>query len=298
MCQREGISLRLRGDFFTFETVVDDDISFVCQSPIGFRNFFKDKNNKESFNYWEKLESQGRYIRETKDIDNKLSLYILKNHKVNDKFRNFILKCRLQLLPCQSLLSLYYPHIHNKKCEMCNFPYDTVSHVLNGCLRFKLMYQDRHNRIVDILFDKITYKNKTCKVLKDKVLKPNLFNSALESFNHHNTRPDIVVVDEENKSVILNEVCTPYDCHMTVCYEEKFNKYFPLCLEINEMGYHAEVVVLLIGSMGSVHKRFVSGLRKNNISRPEAYHLARYCSVSSCIGSFKVWKRRCSYLDN
>ena len=40
MCQREGISLRLRGDLFTFETVLDDDTSFICESPIGFR---KDK---------------------------------------------------------------------------------------------------------------------------------------------------------------------------------------------------------------------------------------------------------------
>ena len=43
MCQREGISLRLRGDLFTFETVLDDDTSFICESPIGFRKFLKDK---------------------------------------------------------------------------------------------------------------------------------------------------------------------------------------------------------------------------------------------------------------
>ena len=95
------------------------------------------------------------------------------------------------------------------------------------------MYQDRHNRIVNLLFDKIANKNKECRVLKDKVLKPNLFNSTLDSFSHQNTRPDIVVIDEESKSVIINEICTPYDCHMTMCYEGKFNKYFPLCLEIN-----------------------------------------------------------------
>ena len=93
--------------------------------------------------------------------------------------------------------------------------------------------QDRHN---NLLFDKIAYKNKECIVLKDKVLKPNLFNSTLDSFSHQNTRPVIVVIDEENKSVIINEICTPYDCHITItmCYEGKFNKYLPLCLEINE----------------------------------------------------------------
>ena len=71
------------------------------------------------------------------------------------------------------------------------------------------MYKYRHNRIVNLLFEKIAYKNNECLVLKDKV-KPNLFNSILESFNHHNTSPDIVVVDEESEWVIINEICTPY----------------------------------------------------------------------------------------
>ena len=111
-------------------------------------------------------------------------------------------------------------------------------------------------------------------------------------------RPDIVVVDEENKSVIINEICIPYDCHLTTCFQEKFNKYFPLSLEINEMGYHTNVIILLIGSMGSVHNKFVSGLHKNNISPSQCNYLAKYCSVSACIGSFRVGEKRCSNLDN
>ena len=115
-----------------------------------------------------------------------------------------------------------------KKCVICNFPSDTVSHVLNGCIRFKQMYQDRHNRIVNLIYDKISNTNKHSTVYKDKILKPNMFNSDLESFVHHNTRPDIVVVDEVNKSVIINEICIPYDCHLATCFQEKFDKYFPL----------------------------------------------------------------------
>ena len=53
------------------------------------------------------------------------------------------------------------------------------------------------------MYDKIAYKNKECKVLKDKVLTPNLFNSPLDSFNNIKTRPDIVI-DEESQSVVIN----------------------------------------------------------------------------------------------
>ena len=82
----------------------------------------------------------------------------------------------------------------------------------------------------------------------------------MDSFSHHNRRPDIAVIDEESKSVILNEICNPYDCHMTMCYEGKFNKYFPLWKLLKWAT--TEVIVLLIGSMGSVDKRFVSVLKK------------------------------------
>ena len=99
------------------------------------------------------------------------------------------------------------------------------------------------------------------------------------------------------KSVKIIEISVPYDCHISLTYQEKFNKYFPLSQEINELGYYTEIIVLLIGSMGSVHSKFVGGLRKCKITTREAKFLARYCSVSTCIGSFRVWRQRCSYLD-
>ena len=297
MCKREGISLRLRGDTYAYETVDDSEVFFTIESPQGFKFFYKQKCNSETLGYWTGLESQGRYVREAKDIDVKLSGHVFENHKIDDKIRNFILKCRLQLLPCQSLLALYYPLVHNKKCQNCNFFSETASHVLNGCTRFKSMYQKRHNRVVDFIHTKIAHVNSNCDTHKDKVLKPSMFNSDVHSFLHTHTRPDIVVINHEDKSVKIIEISVPYDCHISLTYQEKFNKYFPLSQEINELGYYTEIIVLLIGSMGSVHSKFVGGLRKCKITKREAKFLARYCSVSTCIGSFRVWRQRCSYLD-
>ena len=297
MCQRECISLRLRGDKYVFQTLDDDDIELTIESHKGFKMYFKQRCNDATLNCWRDLSSQGRYIRESNDIDVKLSMHIYDNHKISDKIRNFITKCRLQLLPCQSLLSLYYPNIHNKQCQMCNCPYETVSHVLNGCQLFKNLYQSRHNTIVNLLHDKIVSANETCKVYKDKVLTPTLFDSSESTFNHTHKRPDIVVVNKEEKSAILIEVSIPFDCHIEKCYQGKFNKYFPLSQEINDCGFHTQIVVLLVGSMGSVHKKFVNGLKKNNINGYEAKFLAKYCSISAQIGSYKVWKRRCSQQD-
>ena len=54
----------------------------------------------------------------------------------------------LQLLECNSLLHRYYPCVYPKSCLLCNNPFDTASHVLNGCMIFNDMYIKRHDRIV------------------------------------------------------------------------------------------------------------------------------------------------------
>ena len=103
----------------------------------------------------------------------------------------------------------------------------------------------------------------------------------------------IVLIDDENKSVIITEISVPFDVFIGQCFQSKFDKYFPLCCEINELGYHTEIVVLILGSLGHVHKKFVSGLMKNNITKTEAKFITNFCSVSAMMGSFFAWKQRC-----
>ena len=187
-----------------------------------------------------------------------------------------------------------------KHCRVCNHPHDTVSHILNGCTRFYLHYQKRHNRIVDIIYEKIKSANKYCKIFKDSIIKPsmfcteNVFNAQNDnSFLTEGTRPDIVTIDDEAKKVIITEISVSFDTFMGECFQGKFDKYFPLALEINALGYHTEIIVLVIGSLGHVHSKFVSGLRKNNINSSQSTYLAKFCSVSAMMGSFFVWKNRC-----
>ena len=95
---------------------------------------------------------------------------------------------------------------------------------------------------------------------------------------------------------MLIEILVPFDARMSITYEQKFQKYFPLSLEINELGYSTKIVVLIVGSLGFVHSRFASGLKLCGISRAEAKFLASYCSISAIIGSHRAWKLRCKQL--
>ena len=244
--------------------------------------------------------SQGRIFRETgNSVNHALSSKCIFNSKLSDKITSFIVKGRMQLLECNSLLHTWYPQTYPKHCILCNNPYDTASHVLNGCTGYDLMYQARHNRIVDLIYAKIVSANKGKVCNKDSVLTPQVIDptSELCSFEHRHVRPDIVTINRDTKNVIITEVAIPFDAFLPVCYDGKFQKYYPLCREIGELGYTTSIVILIIGSLGSVHSKFVPGLLLNNVNKTESKYLAEYCSVSAVIGSYRVWLARCRDLD-
>ena len=249
---------------------------------------------------WHQLKSQGRVSREVYDcVDSRGSGTYLQNPKLHDKLVSFVVKGRLQLLPCQSLLNIYYPHLHNKGCKLCPHPTENASHVLNGCPRFRDAYQDRHNRIVDILKDKVQHFNTDASILKDIPLKPSHFSDGVEghTFLTRNTRPDITVIDRESMCVQIVEIAVPFDAFAKVCYQNKFDKYIDLSNEIGALGYTTHIVVLVVDSLGHVHKRFRSGLRKVNLPNYETKFLANFCSVSAIIGSHRIWEIRCRAMN-
>ena len=138
-----------------------------------------------------------------------------------------------------------------------------------------------------------------CEVLKDCHVKPNMFDNETmtDHFTTTATRPDIVIINREEKTAFIIEISTPYDAFMDKCYNGKFNKYFPLSLEINTLGFQTKIIVLIIGSLGHVHKKFTNGLKLIGFSNYESKFLAKYYSTSVIIGSYKIWKERCRKTD-
>ena len=54
----------------------------------------------------------------------------------------------------------------------------------------------------------------------------------------------------------------PFTVQYDKCYNKKFSKYFPLSMNLCELGYRSNVVVLVVGSLDNVHNRFVGGLKR------------------------------------
>lgn len=169
--------------------------------------------------------------------------------------------------------------------------------MLNGCTRYQALYQARHNRVVDVVTSYIPTHDQSVQVLKDTCLSPRVFGADLGSFATAARRPDITVIDHTVRQVFIVEVAVPFDAFVNRCYTAKFDKYMPLCMEISAFGYACRTVVLVVGSLGGIHNRVVTGLKILGMNASTAKWLAGYLSVGAIIGSHRVWQKRCSDLQ-
>ena len=245
------------------------------------------------------LESQGRIAR-TDKIDNTLSCTHLTNLHLSDSLVQFVVKAKLQLLATNSLLHVYYPDSVERKCKRCGFYTETESHILNGCKMSKSYYQKRHNRIADVIVKAVRDVNPNAEILTDQPVKPCHFVTVSNEIRFEGVnayRPDACVINHENRTCLLLEVAVPFDPFVPICFQSKFDKYFPLCQRIQDTGFDCKLLIFIVGSLGSIHSHFVSGLRLAGIPIRRGKGIAKYCSVSAMIGSRLAWKKRCRESD-
>ena len=121
----------------------------------------------------------------------------------------------------------------------------------------------------------------------------NLADQVDRQINVERNHPDFVLTDNKNSRVFIVEVSCLFDPFTGQCYTHKRDLYEPLRAEYEANGYDANVIVFIVGSLGSVHKKFVDGLVKLGFPKSQGKEIAKYCSVSSAIGSKIIWNIRC-----
>ena len=82
------------------------------------------------------------------------------------------------------------------------------------------------------------------------------------------------------------EVAVLVDRLIQKCYESKFiNTLNCACDAITDLGVYCRIIVLIVGALRFAHGKFVSILKILGLKPREAKQIARYCSVSSQMGS-------------
>ena len=210
-----------------------------------------------------------------------------------------VTKARLQIAETNTFRHFCYPNSYQKRCPRCNNQSETISYVLVGCIEFKNLYVARHNRIVKLIGEQIAADKLDFKIHCDKIAKLEMFVNESEisdqSFSFqwvNHRRPDLFIVNKAKKKAFIVEFSVPFDRFIDLCYQHKFNKYIELCNKCNELGYHTRIIVLIIGSLGLVHNKFVNGLKEIGLTTSKAKAIAKYVSASAQIGSYLCWSSR------
>ena len=98
-------------------------------------------------------------------------------------------------------------------------------------------------------------------ILEDQIVQLSYFENNSQptqtSIVFEHTRSDLCVIDHATRKCLVVEVSVPFVVFVNDCCQSKFNRCLPLCQAITEKGCNCKITVLIVGSLGSVHCRFV-----------------------------------------
>ena len=156
----------------------------------------------------------------------------------------------------------------NEKCRLCKSKEETVNHIVSGCQNLaQKEYRRRHDTVAkalhwDILRQKgfphepqwykhdpeAVVENDKFKILWDFTIQTDHIISA--------RRPDIVVIDKQEKKCQIIDVAIPVDGRIDKKEEEKIEKYQELGREIKKLwNLKVKVIPIVVGALGSVTER-------------------------------------------
>ena len=314
LCNWTGVDLQWSGVDTThvtpYEVMIKDENITVTATVLqdGLRYSVPPGNSRASLlsikhqqrqRHWRGLKLQGK-LACIPFADHSISHTIFHNSSIDEDILIFTVKARLQVYPTRLNLSIWYPRSHSPLCMHHGQEQviESMSHILNGCLFYKGLYISRHDRIVDIISEKLpSLFSPHVSIHVNCVVKQQMFSRCSREMSVFSelsaTRPDIVVIDEYNRDVFILEVGCCFDSCLEEAYLTKLVKYHPLVQTITSLGYKCQYLVLIFGSLGHVHRLVIRGLRIVGFTKARAKQIAKYCSISSIIGSRHIWRRRC-----
>ena len=103
----------------------------------------------------------------------------------------------------------------------------------------------------------------------------------------------LLSMKETDQSLFLKWPECTFDSGLEEAFMTKVIKYQQLLQAITQLGYRCNLLVFIFGSLGHVHRLVVRGLQQLGMPKKAAKQLAKFCAISSIIGSRQIWRRRC-----
>lgn len=250
---------------------------------------------------WAQKQLHGKHLHvmEDQNIDKKNTYTWLQRGELHPETEGFIIAIQDQVI----LTKNYQKHIlkdlnvTNDKCRRCQTHTETIDHIIAGCqILAGTDYTERHNTVAKILHQEIA-KNLELLINSVPYYKYNPSNILEnESFTLYwditihtdktisSNRPDITLINKNNKTTYFIEISTPNDTNIHKKYIEKITKYTELTQEIKRIWKQNTVktIPFVISATGILHKTFISNLKILDIDKDIHHTIQKAVILKTC----------------
>ncbi|KRY25774.1 Retrovirus-related Pol polyprotein from type-1 retrotransposable element, partial [Trichinella spiralis] len=219
-------------------------------------------------------------------LDRSSSRFITTGRYTSFAAMRFALPARLDLLPCRARSSMR----SYQNCRRCGYDRETLPHILQHCRQFSApAYQARHDAV----------QGRLETVMRRRF--PNLrVNRALPEIGS-NKRPDLVVVDEEKRLVILLDVAIVFENTAAAFVDARTRKwahYEKEILAYRLRGYSVTYDAIVVGALGTWDPKNDAILKRIGVVSQRYLRLMKVLVVSEMLEhSSRIYRRHLGLRD-
>jgi len=187
----------------------------------------------------------GRFFREMDENATERSVQWVRGGFLAKSTEAFVFAAQEQALKTRLAQSKWGSDV-SPLCRVCGVQSESVWHVACGC---KVLAQKEYKRRHDRMGLRV-YWDRSVETVQ-----------RVES-----NRPDVVVVDREEKRWLIVDFAVPSDRNVTAKEEEKITKYSPLAHQVRKLyRVSTSIVPIVVGSLGVVTRRLEHSLKELGI---------------------------------
>ena len=251
-CWKKKSSTIVKCDDLVSKLPAEINQATLKQNKQNLRKSVHDEMKAEWSNKIKSLTLQGHFLNIFEslklDINWKSILYHLPRNVLQ-----FLVNSSIDTLPTNANLVRWNKRT-SPKCNICPNK-ETLLHTLNNCKTMldQGRYTWRHDSILSAIFEKWRSKLQENESINCDL--PNNYagiSTIPSSVIVTNQRPDITVVNEIDKSIILFELTVPFDSNIENANNRKCKKYENLINDISDKGYSVTFEAFEISSRGLI----------------------------------------------
>ncbi|CAK1579591.1 unnamed protein product [Parnassius mnemosyne] len=233
---------------------------------------------------WASKPLHGRFANELTQpyVDIEASNNWLKHGEIFAETEGFMVAIQDQVMPTKNYLRfIVKTGIEDDQCRRCHQKPETIQHITGGCqVLAGTEYTQRHDNVAKIIHQELAVQHGLLKetepywkynpspVLENDSAQLYWDRSVLTDRTVEHNRPDIILVEKEEKRTWLLDIGIPNSHNVQKYITEKMVKYQRLAEEIRQLRRQQQVhiVPLILSTTGIVPKSLTENLAKLGIS--------------------------------